>query len=287
MKFRQRKKKIMKTNEVVKAPQSKLQVNGMTKVPYTREQVELIKRTVAKKATDDELKLFMLIAYKAGLDPFTRQVHFVKRKTKINGVYVEVGTTQTGIDGYLAIAERSKKLAGIEDAVYDTESAKRPNKATVTVYRMVDNVRVPFTASARWVEYVPASPMDFMWNKMPYLMLGKVALALALRKAFPNDLSGLYVNEEMEKTGDVVVDAEDVTVPKKSETQPQLTTPVIDPLQPLWDLAGKFGAKKGQEKEFVAEKLGIEIEWSKVDAKVMANYKTQLMAKCVTNGAKK
>jgi hypothetical protein len=83
---------------------------------------------------------------------------------------------------------------------------------------MVEGTRVPFTASARWKEYVqekdeyedsrktgkkvPAA----MWAKMPYLMLGKVAEALALRKAFPNDLSGIYTHEEMQQA-DIQVEA--------------------------------------------------------------------------------
>jgi phage recombination protein Bet len=161
---------------------------------YSQEQIDLIKSTVAKGATNDEFKLFMVVAARSGLDPFTKQIHFVKRG--------DLGTIQTGIDGYRAIAERTKTLAGIDDAIYNTESEPHPNKATVTVYRLIDGQRIAFTASARWSEYVPQAGQDFMWKKMPYLMLGKVAEALALRKAFPNDLSGLYTHEEMAQAGD-------------------------------------------------------------------------------------
>lgn len=156
---------------------------------YTTEQIQLIKRTVAKDATDDELKLFMVIANKHGLDPFTKQIHFVKRGG--------IGTIQTGIDGYRAIAERSGQLAGIEDPVFDSEDQSHPKKATVTVYKLMGGQRIPFTASARWEEY--KSDVGPMWKKMPYLMLGKCAEALALRKAFPNDLSGIYTSEEMQQ----------------------------------------------------------------------------------------
>jgi phage recombination protein Bet len=163
--------------------------NGKGKV-ISEQQLELLQNTVAQGATREELKLFLLIAHRARLDPFTRQIHFVKRGAS--------ATIQTGIDGYRAIAERSGTLAGIDDAVYDTDIEPHPNKASVTIYRMVDGTRVPFTASARWQEYIPARGQDFMWRKMPYFMLGKVAEALALRKAFPNDLSGIYIHEELQ-----------------------------------------------------------------------------------------
>lgn len=164
-------------------------IAAQSKQLYTQEQIELIKNTVAKGATVDEFKLFMVIAARSGLDPFTRQIHFVKRGNQ--------GTIQTGIDGYRAIAERTKTLAGIDDVEYDVEDIDHPNRASVTVYRLIDGQKVSFSATARWKEYVPQSGQDFMWKKMPYLMLGKVAEALALRKAFPNDLSGLYTHEEM------------------------------------------------------------------------------------------
>lgn len=180
----------------------------------TREQIELIKATVARGASDNELKLFLYTANRTGLDPLTKQIHFIKRRVwnSQQQAYDEVGTIQTGIDGYRVVAARNG-LAGIEDAVFDSEDGKHPNKATVCVYRLVNGTRVPFTASARWNEYVQAkkdgTPIA-MWAKMPYLMLAKVAEALALRKAFPNDLSGVYTNEEMSQADAPIEVAEEL-----------------------------------------------------------------------------
>lgn len=251
------------------------------KKPFTNEQIALITRTVAKGATPDELKLFLIVANKTGLDPFSKQIHFVKRKQKQkDGSYVEVGAIQTGIDGYRAIAERSGGYAGSDEPVYDNEESKNPSKATVTVYRMVQGVRCPFTASARWNEYCPPTPMDFMWRKMPYLMIGKTAEALALRKAFPNDLSGIHVDEEMDRVGQVITDASEVTV--------RLTEPVrieekikANPLDSLFEIARSFGAKEKEESLFIQEILGIDIEWDQITPSLISNLKTQLMAKCV------
>lgn len=162
---------------------------------WTREQVELIKRTVANNATDDELNLFMYTAARTGLDPLLRQIHFVKRNTRDGGK----ATIQTGIDGYRLLADRTGKYAGNDDPVFDDE--EKPRKATVTVYKLVNGVRCPFTATARWDQYFPGDAQGFMWKKMPHLMLGKCAEALALRKAFPAELSGVYTHEEMEQAG--------------------------------------------------------------------------------------
>lgn len=188
----------------------------------TPEQVELIKNTIAKGATDDELKLFLYTANKSGLDPLTRQIHFVKResnkKNPQTGQWEKVGvmTIQTGIDGYRAIAARTGELAGEDDAVFDTEEAVNPRKASVTVYRLVKGNRVAFTASARWSEYVQQYEkknyqtgqaeviIGNMWKKMPYLMLAKCASALAYRKAFPNDLSGIYTDTEMQQADEPI-----------------------------------------------------------------------------------
>lgn len=176
----------------------------------SRPQIELIKKTVAKGASDDELRLFIQVCKGANLNPFLRQVHLVPRWDSKLGM--EVRTIQVGIDGFRAVAESSGQYAGNEDPIYEGEQiidvpAGRdqmkkltvPTKATVTVYKLMEGQRYGFTATARWEEYYPGPKMGFQWHIRPYLMLGKCAEALALRKAFPKLLSGMYAAEEMDR----------------------------------------------------------------------------------------
>lgn len=168
-----------------------------------KKRIALAQKTIAKGLTADEFKLFWMVATRSGLDPFARQIYAIKRNSwnPQTKRMEPVMTIQTSIDGYRAIAERTKDLAGISDVTYDTEAKEHPNKATITVQR-VDKTgqRAEYTSTARWSEYAQigkdGKPTK-MWQKMPYLMLGKCAEALALRKAFPHDLSGLYTHEEM------------------------------------------------------------------------------------------
>lgn len=183
----------------------------------TEERIDLIKRVYAKGATDDEFAIFIDVCKRTGLSPEQRQIYLVKRwnkKENRNDMSV-----QTGIDGYRLCAERTGKYAGNDDPIYDDEAC--PKKATVTVWKLVGGVRCAFTASARWDQYFPGDQQGFMWKKMPHLMLGKCAEALALRKAFPAELSGIYTKEEMEQAGPTV-DAEVVV----EQTPPKQIAPI-------------------------------------------------------------
>lgn len=151
-----------------------------------------------KPRNDEDLYYFMYVAKRTGLDPMIKQIYPVYRwDTRVGA---EKMTIQVGIDGMRLVAERTGKYAGSDDAIFDAEDQTHPNKATVTVKKIMNGAVIETTASARWTEYAQTTKdgkLMGLWAKMPYLMLAKCAEALALRKAFPNELSGIYTTEEM------------------------------------------------------------------------------------------
>ncbi|MBV6514242.1 MAG: hypothetical protein MOGMAGMI_01823 [Candidatus Omnitrophica bacterium] len=165
-----------------------------------------------KQRSDADLLLFLYTAKRTGLDPLANQIHAVFRWDSRLGR--EKMTIQTGIDGLRLVAQRSGDYAGQDDAIClpTDESTKYPIKATVTVYKMVKGARIGFTATARWKEYAVFNQtkdglkLSPLWERMPYRMLEKCAEALALRKGFPNELSGIYTSEEMEQINNPILD---------------------------------------------------------------------------------
>lgn len=187
------------------------------------DRIDLLARTIAKGASADELALFSSICDKTGLDPFTRQIYLVPRwdaKTRR-----EVFQPQVSIDGARLTAQRSGQYEGQTEPMWcgsDGEwrsiwlKPEPPFAARVGVYRA--GFREACVAVALWNEYCPkkdGKPTG-MWGKMPALMLAKCAEMLALRKAFPAELSGLYSAEEMAQATVEEPDAE-----PKAERKPK------------------------------------------------------------------
>lgn len=196
-----KKPKIMETNEtkaVVKIQIGQLSENDL-------KQLELA-NIIPKGTPPPQVQIFATICKEKSLSPFQKQIYLLPFKQKNGDTWVTHYACIVGIDGYRTIAERTGKYAGSDDVKFNDDKTefqcreaglKNPITATVTIYKMSGGQRIPFTTTASWDSYVPANEKKrFNWNRMPYLMLGKCAEALALRKAFPEALSGLHAEEE-------------------------------------------------------------------------------------------
>ncbi len=170
------------------APPELLAVEQMAK-----ERKDLIRKTLAPGATPAELDLFIYDCLRRGTHPLDRMIHFTKRGDKYTPI--------TSIDYMRSQAGETGDHAGTDDAEF-VESEPYPKSAKITVYRITQGQRYGYGATARWSEYYPGDGAPgFMWRKMPHVMLAKVAEALALRKAFPRQLGGLYAREELAQAG--------------------------------------------------------------------------------------
>ncbi len=164
-----------------------LKVASESDCVWTKEQMDLIIKTVAKGATQDELKLFLYRCKNLGLDPLKPgQIYFIKYGSS-------PGTIVVGIDGFRAKAARTGKVTGVKRGVIKDDKGK-------CVGAWAEIFRSDWKESAR--EEVSLNEYDTgkgNWNKMPETMIKKVAEAAALRMAFPDDLGGIYTQEEMEQ----------------------------------------------------------------------------------------
>lgn len=163
------------------------------------QRLAVLRNTVAKGSTDAEFSMFLEFCKATKLNPFKREIWFVKGRDYTNkrGEKVE-GSVQimTGFNGYLAIANAHPKYDGMECEIVKNDDGSI-DYAEAKVYRK--DRKFPSVARVFMKEfYKPGfSGKESNWDKMPAVMIQKVAKSHALREAFPQELGGLYTQEEM------------------------------------------------------------------------------------------
>ena len=153
------------------------------------EQYDLIKKTVAKDATKDELELFLYDCQRQGVHPLDKLIHFTKR----GGRYTPI----TSIDFMRMKALQTGAYAGCSNPTFTGTIGKDDYTCTMSVYRFVQGEKCEFSATVRYAEYCPPKGQDHLWARMQSVMLQKVCESVCLRRGFADTLHGLYTHEEM------------------------------------------------------------------------------------------
>lgn len=191
--------------------------NGMTSVTkyeggavavrtMTEEDVQVLKTTICRGASDAELGLFVATCKHTGLDPFMRQIHAVFRNTNVgtksNPDWQPVMTIQIGIDGYRLVADRTGLTEGMDGPFWSPDGKDwydfpdpAAQFAKVSIWRK--GVPRAFTTVCRLDAYAQD---NHMWKDMGPEQLAKCAEALALRRAFPAEMAGLPMATESDES---------------------------------------------------------------------------------------
>lgn len=185
---------------------------------------DLIKSVFFKGCSNEEVELFLHVCKKTGLDPMMKQIYPVKRWSSAEKK--EIMTCQTSIDGFRLIAERTGRYSPGREAAYIYDKEGNVISATSYVKKMTaDGTWHEVAATAFFEEYAQKTKegkVTQFWDRMPHVMLAKCAEALALRKAFPADLSGIYTSDEMgqaqtEHKSTTVIQAPELISPEQAE----------------------------------------------------------------------
>jgi phage recombination protein Bet len=232
---------------------------------FTADEVALMRRTIGKEASDDDFDIFVRTAERTGLDPFARQIYLSKQRAKNEqDQWITRHQPLVSIDGFRLIAERTGEYEGQArpewcgtDGDWKDVWLKKlpPAAARVGVWRR--GFREPLYAVARFDAFVQTkrdNTPNSMWAKMGDNQLRKCAEALALRQAFPQDLSGLYTGDEMGQASNAESDDDD-----RAEARPEPRAearPVRS--EPRRDDARKPEVEQSAEPPLTAETMTVE-----------------------------
>lgn len=143
--------------------------------------LKTIADTVARGATQSEFNFFIEYCKSTGLNPIKKEIWFIKTS---RGLQI-----MTGINGFLAIANRNETFDGITTEIFEKDG--KLDRIVASVWRK--DRKHPAQGTAILSEYQQNTPI---WKEKPFTMLEKVAKARALREAFSQELNGIYSVDE-------------------------------------------------------------------------------------------
>ena len=198
---------------------------------FDQKQLAALKQMGVQGASNADLAIFFHQARRTGLDPFLRQIYMIGRRVYENEQWAIKQTIQTGIDGFRLVASRRDGGYSLSPVEYMRDDGQwvgawlkpwgNPLAARVTLTK---GNGAQFTSTLAFEEYAQTKKngdLNSQWSKMPAHMLEKCVEADVIRKAYPQDLSGLYSEDEMGEPEPVAVASRPAAA--TAITAPQLT----------------------------------------------------------------
>ncbi|QNP81015.1 phage recombination protein Bet [Agrobacterium tumefaciens] len=219
----------------------------LTKFDLSSKQIALVKQTIAKDCNDEEFNLFFEVARAKGLDPFTGQIIpmvFSKGNAARRKMTIIVSR-----DGQRVIAQRCGDYRpASRPPHYETDKAlmnalNPQGIVSATVYLWKQDPKTSdwyeVAGQAYWDEFAPIKDewvedeatarrkktgnqtLDDSgnWCRMPRLMIAKCAEMQALRAGWPDQFTGLYGEEEMDRAKVIDITASEIVQHEKEENR--------------------------------------------------------------------
>lgn len=146
-------------------------------------------------ASDEHFDYFVRTAQERGLNVWADQAYLDVEPDPVTRM--PVARIIIGINGMRHVAHATGQYVGIDATDFEATDDGKLIRASVVVYRRTNGERCPFLGEVRFDERYPGQGVDPFWDKMPFDSLGRCAEAAALRRAFTQELGGLYMKEEL------------------------------------------------------------------------------------------
>lgn len=166
------------------------------------DRIDDIRKVFGNGLTEAEFDFFKGLGLASDLDPFRKEIWAVKYGSSPAQVFI-------GRDGYRVIALKHADYDYHQcDCVYDNDAFEINNGEVHHRYNLKDRGKLigaycitkrksASKAVYHFVKFAEYNTGKSLWVSKPETMIKKVAEAHALRAAFPSDLGGTYIPEEM------------------------------------------------------------------------------------------
>lgn len=192
--------------------------SGNTELTLTAQQVKQLAKNPA--VTNEEVAYFMQLCVTQGLNPFIKEIHLVKYGSDPAEALVSYHAllrkaneipTYAGMQNGIVVQNAKGEVIRREGAI----SLKGETLLGGWARIFNAKLKVPTFVEVAFEEragYTRDGQLTKFWKKMPAGQIEKCAIALGLRRAYPEHFMGMYIEEEMGAVNTQMHEAVDVDV---------------------------------------------------------------------------